>query len=433
MSPSQKKIAVIGGGPMGLSAAFQLLQKGRNVTLFEADSRLGGMTASFNLDGIEIERFFHFVCKPDSGLFHTLEELGLLQHLKWQTTTMGFFYGGQLYDWGTPQHLLRFPHLDWYSKLRYGMLILYAKHINDWSRLDKQEATSWIIKWVGSRAYDVLWRPLFDLKFYDYAHRLSAAWIGTRIKRMGNSRKNLFQEELGYLDSGSELLIDAWKRQILMLGGCIKLNSKIVQITTSQGQVKGIILNGVEECFDQVISTVPLPYVTHLVPDLSPEELQKISAIHNIGVVCVVMKLKHPLTRHFWLNINDPTMQIPGIIEYTNLRELRSHVIYVPFYLPNHNPKHQQPDEQFISEVQSYLEKLNANFNDSWIEAAAVNRYHLAQPICTPGFFSSIPPMTTSIKNFFMADTTYHYPEDRAISHSIDVAERLVELAMNQA
>ena len=38
-----KKIAVIGGGPAGLSGAYFLAQKGHDVTVFEAASKLGGM------------------------------------------------------------------------------------------------------------------------------------------------------------------------------------------------------------------------------------------------------------------------------------------------------------------------------------------------------------------------------------------------------
>ena len=40
--PSGKKVAVIGGGPAGLSAAWQLLLQGHAVTLYEAGERLGG-------------------------------------------------------------------------------------------------------------------------------------------------------------------------------------------------------------------------------------------------------------------------------------------------------------------------------------------------------------------------------------------------------
>lgn len=41
--PTGKKVAIIGGGPMGLSAAYFLRQKGHDVTIIDAMPRLGGM------------------------------------------------------------------------------------------------------------------------------------------------------------------------------------------------------------------------------------------------------------------------------------------------------------------------------------------------------------------------------------------------------
>ena len=43
-----KKIAVLGAGPMGLAAAYQLAKDGHCPVIFEADDRVGGMTACFN-------------------------------------------------------------------------------------------------------------------------------------------------------------------------------------------------------------------------------------------------------------------------------------------------------------------------------------------------------------------------------------------------
>ena len=47
----------------------------------------------------------------------------------------------------------------------------------------------------------------------------------------------------------------------------------------------------------------------------------------NVGVVCVLLKLKRPFSRNFWMNINDPRIEIPGLIEYTNLNPLDGSVI----------------------------------------------------------------------------------------------------------
>lgn len=66
-----------------------------------------------------------------------------------------------------------------------------------WPGIGDRDAIEWVKCWVGEAAYEVLWRPLFDLKFFEYADNLSADWIRARIMRLGRSRKNLFEERLG--------------------------------------------------------------------------------------------------------------------------------------------------------------------------------------------------------------------------------------------
>jgi len=58
-----------------------------------------------------------------------------------------------------------------------------------------------------------------EYKFYEAADKISAAWIATRIRRVGLSRKNVMQEEMGYLDGGSEILVRALVEKIESGGG----------------------------------------------------------------------------------------------------------------------------------------------------------------------------------------------------------------------
>lgn len=86
------------------------------------------------------------------------------------------------------------------AKFRYGLMAFCATKRRDWSTLDNVEATEWVRRWVGEEAYEVLWRKLFEYKFYHFTGNLSAAWIWSRIRRLGRSRYNLFKEKLGYLE-----------------------------------------------------------------------------------------------------------------------------------------------------------------------------------------------------------------------------------------
>ena len=191
-----KKIAVLGAGPMGLAAAYQLAKDGHCPVIFEADDRVGGMTACFNFNGIEIERFYHFHCTSDDALLNILDELKISPKMQWRETKMGYWYENKTQDWGNPFALLRFSGLSLIAKIRYGLFAFISSKRKRWDDLDKLDAASWIKKWVGDEAYTVMWKSLLELKFHHFSSNLSAAWIWSRIRRIGNSRYSIFKEKI---------------------------------------------------------------------------------------------------------------------------------------------------------------------------------------------------------------------------------------------
>ena len=433
MTDNKRHFAVIGSGPMGLMAAIDLLRAGHDVDVYERDDRIGGMSASFDFDGLQIERYYHFVCKTDHPLFALLADLGLSDRLKWTDTKMGYFYEGKLYKWGTPFALLAFPKLGLVSKVRYALQVMYAKSITDWSKLDGVNAVQWLQGWLGQKGWDVLWERTFRLKFFEYTDQLSASWIGTRIKRIALSRRSLLQESLGYIEGGSATVLDAMQARITQLGGRIHLSRGVGEVVSEAGKVTGVRCGDQVHAVDAVLSTAPIQYVPGFVPGLPKDFADSIGRIQTIPVACVILKLRHAVSENFWMNISDPGIAIPGVIEYSNLnpgtRE-GEHVLYAPFYMPKTHPKWSQSNESLIDEVIGYLGRLNPAFRPDWVLARHCHRYEFAQTICPPGFQAMLPPMRTPLAGFFMADTAYYYPEDRSICESVAVGRRLAAEAL---
>ncbi|MEX0181025.1 MULTISPECIES: NAD(P)/FAD-dependent oxidoreductase [unclassified Stenotrophomonas] len=420
-----ERIAVLGAGPMGLAVAYQLARDGHHPVVLEADDRVGGMTASFDFGGLQIERYYHFHCTSDSDFLTVLDELGLASKMRWTETRMGYWFGKRLQAWGNPVALLRFKGLGLVAKFRYGLHAFLCTRRNDWTPLDDVEASGWIRRWVGAEAYEVLWRKLFDYKFYDYAGNLSAAWIWSRIRRIGRSRYSLMREKLGYLEGGSSTLLDGLHADILRHGGQVHLSTPVQRIVIEDGKVQGVQAGGERLPFDKVVSTVPLPFIPRLAPDLPEPILAKFRALNNIAVVCVIAKLRRPVSANFWVNTNDPDMDIPGIVEYSNLRPMEAHIVYVPFYMPGEHPKYAEPDAVFIDKVRRYLMQINpALAADDFIDIHA-SRYRHAQPICEPGFLARLPPRKLPVEGLWVADTSHYYPEDRGISESIGFGRAL--------
>jgi protoporphyrinogen oxidase len=430
------RAAVIGAGPMGLAAAYEFARRGCRVTVFERDDRIGGMSAQIDFDGTRIERYYHFVCAPDATTFKYLKELGLENRLRWTDTHMGFYYNGTLHDWGHPLGLLRFPGLPLIDKVRYALHVLRAKSISDWRPYDGISSTEWLKRWVGPRAYDVLWRSLFHYKFYEKENSLSAAWLGTRIKRVALSRKSIFQERLGYLEGGSEVLLEHIADRIRESGGTIELKASVESVSVDklgpEPRVTGVRVAGEVRDFDVVVSTIPLPYVVPLIPELPEDEKARIAAIENVGVVCVLLKLKRPFTRNFWMNINDPRIEIPGLIEYSNLNPLDGSVIlYAPYYMPRSHPKYRRDFSAFIEETLRAMETIRPDFDRADVIAATASRYDYSQTVCTPDFYAALPAMRSRVRGLFLADTSHYYPEDRSISESLRLGAHLATLALD--
>ncbi|MEQ8395120.1 NAD(P)/FAD-dependent oxidoreductase [Thalassobaculum sp.] len=412
-------VGIVGAGAMGLAAAYHALKAGHRVTVYEADSVPGGMAAHADLDGLSIERFYHFVCKADAATFELMQELGIGDRMRWRDTSMGYFVDGRLYRWGDPLALLSFPKLSWIAKLRYGWQMFRATKRSDWADLENVTAKDWIEREAGSEAYDVLWRRLFDLKFFEFAEHVSAAWIWTRIKRIGTSRRSLMQEQLGYIEGGSQTLVDALVQAIESRGGTIRLGMRVEEVVTADGRVTGVRTPAGIDPVDAVISTMPTPYVARLIPGLPDDWNAAYDRIDNIGVVCVLLKLARSVSPHFWVNINDPAIDIPGIIEFSNLRPVDETVVYVPFYMPQTNVKFGGSDSDFVAESMAAIRRLNPTIDDTDLKASMVGRLRHAQPVCPAGFAERVPPIQTPIQGLQVADTAFYYPEDRGISESV--------------
>lgn len=415
---------------MGLTCAYELQKRGNEVHVYEKAPVLGGMSAHFDFSGIDIEIFYHFVCGPDKCTFDLMKDLGIFEKLKWTDTKMGFYYNGGLYKWGGPFELLAFPKAGLIEKIRYGLHVFFSGKSKNWKKLDDTTALDWIKKWEGESGYKKFWDSLFNLKFFEMKKQVAAPWLWTRLVRVAKSRKNIFQERMGYISGGTRVIVDSLAREIESRGGKIYKNAVTEQIHFDGEKVTGITVKGEFLAFDNVISTIPIQYINALAPNLPAADREKLDKLDNIGVVCVILKLAEKLSENFWLNINDPRINVPGMIEISNLNtDLPAHILYVPFYLHKNNPKYSEPDDNFIEKSKQYVQWVNPQITEEKILDARVFRYEYAQPLATPGFLKKLPPIKSAKREgFYFADTAYCYPEDRSIQESIRIAKEIVRL-----
>ena len=66
----------------------------------------------------------------------------------------------------------------------------------------------------GKKVYNVVWRPLVNSKFSEYAPNVSAVWMWKKLVLRGGSRKKSGQEELSYFKGGFGRLARAMANKI---------------------------------------------------------------------------------------------------------------------------------------------------------------------------------------------------------------------------
>jgi len=428
----RNKVAVVGGGISGLSAAYFALNKGFDVSLYESSDHLGGFAASFDMDGIKIEKYYHFICRGDHKLIELSNRLGLGHKIKFQASKTACFYQGHHYPFSTPLDLIKFSPISLSSRLKFGLKFLSSQYIKDWEELDQISGKEWLCNHIGEEAYNAIWDPLLKIKFGNNYDRISAAWVWHRIYRVSTSRKTpLSRERMGYLEGGSNTLIRAITKQIEQLGGSIHLNSKVLKIAKSNHSFKLIQESGRYACFDRIVLAVPLPVTAGIIKDLDPGFSLKLSSIVFYGILCGVFRLKEKVSDAFWLNINDSRIVANGLIEYTNLNpleEISPHkIVYIPLYVPVDNKWFLMDEASLRYGFFEMLKTLNPSLSKNCVVDFRVFKSPYAQAICTTGFKDMVPPVTIPIENLFLLDSTQIYPSDRALSALIGLAEKMVD------
>jgi len=433
------RVAIIGGGAAGLSAGYDLSKRGVSVELFERDNTLGGLAGSFLLDGGYVEKFYHFICLNDLTYLQTLNELGLNHRLRWRLTEMGQLYNGILYSFGRPLDLLRFPHLEWKDKFRFARNVMKIKSApwEDWKKIENIPVEEWLQDTFGTHVYRALHEPMVRLKFGKYKDKLSASWMWARIHRLGKSRTKIRQrEKVGYVEGGSQIIMDALGDEIRKRGGILHLNAQVQQLIVRNGSVIGILADGKELTYDAVVSTVPLPAFLWLLPaSVDGEYWNHLRNIESIGVMCVFLRTSKSLTKFFWTNISDPRIELAGVIEYTNLNPLPhlngDTIIYLPQYLPSITEKFKRQDQEIIDEYLGYLKLINPAFNTDQVKQALVFREKYAQPICEVGFTKDMPDFRTPLRGLYLTDSSQLHPDDRTISNSLGLGKSAASAVLN--
>lgn len=443
------RVAIVGAGIAGLTAAADLRDAGHAVTVYESASQVGGLASGFRAGHWEwsLERFYHHLFESDAALHALVARIGFADRLFfrrpitaqwWQDGGYPLtgmrrqvrFPDGRMRALPLPDlvagglAVLGFPGLSFRDRVRLNVLLAYLKlGVANWRPLEQYTAADWTRRYGGESLYQGFFRPLLEGKFGPYVEEVNMAWLWSRFKARS--------VRLGYFVGGFQGFCDALLGYVQRAGAVVHMNTAIAALVPlpDGGWHVGTQPEMPREVFDAVLVTGAPGLLRWLVPQLPAAYLSQLMGLRSLGAVVMTIALTQPLTRDlYWINMPKDQFPFLALVEHTNFIEPQyyggDHLLYCGDYLdPSHEYFHLSAGA-LLDRFLPALRRVNPRFDPSWVRDVWVHREVYAQPIVTVGHSRNIPPLATPLAGLFWASMSQVYPWDRGTNFAVELGHR---------
>ncbi|MEK7141277.1 MAG: FAD-dependent oxidoreductase [Patescibacteria group bacterium] len=460
-------IAIIGGGFTGLSAAYELVKQGHQVTVFEKEKTLGGLAHGFKNKGWNwhLESAYHHLFTNDTAILHLINELGLSSKLiltrpvtanyvpsfvipayagiqsKMKTLDSRFHgndiinskpgfdspEGAHTIPFDSPIHLLTYPGLSWLDKLRTGALVALMKLNTFWRPLESITAKKLFTAIGGSTSWRLLWEPLMIGKFGTYSDSICASWLWARIKKR--------TQKLYYIEGGFHTLVMALEKAIKHHSGIIFTSTAVNSINKATSGKYQVVWDKQKKEFDRLLLTTPTAIASQLLlnnPSLATNYqllttyFTALRAIPHLHAQTLILETKEPILKDaYWLNVMDRSFPFLAVVAHTNMVDKKyyggHHLTYFGNYLAPGHPYLSMSKHQLLKVFIPYIRRLNPSFLTSSVIRHTSFLAPFAQPVHELHYSRRAPKLETPIPGIYLANMDSIYPWDRGTNYAVEL------------
>ncbi|MEL7627116.1 MAG: NAD(P)/FAD-dependent oxidoreductase [Anaerolineaceae bacterium] len=436
MTDNKQKIAVIGAGFAGMSAALDLRKAGHDVTIFESGDIPGGLASGFKEPAWDwsVERFYHHWFQTDSHLLGLIEELGWSDEVLFPRPISVMYFKGKFYPFDSIPAAIMYPGLGWgINKIRFGLVGLYLRFTKNWKPLEKVTTDAWMRKWAGNKVFESMWKPMLDGKFGgNWSDKVNMAWMWARL--------HVRTTRLGTFKGGFQRFADKFAQKLIDDGVNIRYATAVKKISKNEtGGLDVLISEDQVEHFDQVLVTLAPGLMAKLAPELPSDYLGELLKLNHMGAVVMTLSLKHALSPegYYWYNIpKQADYPFLSLVEHTNFLKPEyfggDHIIYIGDYLEKDHPNFSKTDEELLAEFLPHLKKINPEFSEDWVKKVWVSKTGYAQPIPLLNHSKNIPVIKTPVDGLWFASMSQVYPWDRGTNFAVEIGRRAAKQMLQE-
>lgn len=407
------KIAILGAGFTGLTAALKLAEGGHEVTVFEKEAGIGGLASGFKEKGWDwyLDQNYHHFFTNDAAAISLAKKV--YQTLLTKKPSTKVLINNQMLPFDSPLALLKFPHLPFSDRLRVGFITFYLKYLSNLRNLENKTALPWLNAHMGQKATDLIWEPLFLAKFGSQMNQISLTWFWARIKKRTTS--------LMYPEGGFQEFAEKIKNKAEEMGVKFIFNTQIENLKLEIENLK----------LDKVVVTLPTPIFTKIAK-LPPSYIKRLTSIPHLTSLNLVLILKQSFFKDhtYWLNITNKTFPFLVLAEHTNFMDSKNydnqHILYIGNYLPENHPYLKMSAKELLKIFAPFLSKINPHYKLSIVNSKLFIHPN-AQPVVTSNYRKLMPGFHTPLKNVYLANLDMVYPWDRGVNYAIELGERVTD------
>jgi protoporphyrinogen oxidase len=325
-------VAVIGAGPAGLTAAFELTKMNIKVTVLEADRVIGGIARTVNYKGFLFDIGGHRFYTKVALVSRIWREVLGDEFLRRPRLSRIFFRG----------KFFRYPLDPWDTVAKLGP-VEAARCLASWAAavirptLPERDLQTWVTNRFGRRLFlmffktytEKVWGMRCDEIASDWAAQrirglsfrsLISSTLGLRGKRGKGGEIKTLIEQFDYPRRGPGAMWDGMAALVAERGGQIILDAAVDRIEWEPGAVVAVHAGGRRYQADNFISSMPIAHLIERLSPPAPDWLANAAQHFRYrDFLTVALIVDHPnLFPDNWIYIHEPMVKVGRIQNFKN-------------------------------------------------------------------------------------------------------------------
>lgn len=407
-----KKVVIIGAGPAGLTAAYELSKAGIKSTVVEKDGVVGGLARTVNYGGYRFDIGGHRFFTKVRAVERMWQEVLGDDFLKRKRLSR-IYYNNRFFYYPFRVTNALFGLGVWNSFL---IAVSYLKS-QLFPELPEDTFDKWVSNRFGKRLYEFFFKTYTEKVWGIPCTEISAEWASQRIKGLSllqalknallketNSNKEEIIKTLidsfNYPKFGPGMMWETVAEKVTDDGSELLLNSDVQKIHTANGRVEKIELGGSagekHVYGTDFISSMPIRELIQKLEPGPPGEVVNAAARLNYRDFLTVSLIinKPDVFPDNWIYIHEPGVKLGRVQNFKNWSEdmvpdREKTCLGLEYFCFEGDGLWSMDDRELIDLAKGELEKINL-VNTSLIEGGTVVRMPKAYPVYDANYHESL-------------------------------------------